>query len=114
MTLRFDYIHDGGEIYARSFATIRAESNLSRFTPEQEKIAVRMIHACGMVDLVDDIAWGGDPVAASRAALAKGAPILADARMVASGIIVARLPKTEIVCAIGEEETADQIGRAHV
>ncbi len=49
MTPRFDYIHDGAQIYARSFATIRAESNLSRFTPEQEKIAVRMIHACGMV-----------------------------------------------------------------
>ncbi|MBM3624860.1 MAG: precorrin-8X methylmutase, partial [Alphaproteobacteria bacterium] len=60
MTLRFDYIHDGGEIYARSFAAIRAESNLSRFTPEQEKIAVRMIHACGMVELADDIEFSPD------------------------------------------------------
>jgi len=67
----------------------------------------RMVHACGMVDLVDDIACGGDPVAAARAALGSGAPILADARMVVAGIIAPRFPKTEIICAIAEEGTAD-------
>ena len=65
-----------------------------------------MIHACGMTDLTDDLAWSGDPVAAARHALRDGAPILADAQMVASGIIRARFPNTEVVCAIAEDEVA--------
>jgi precorrin-8X/cobalt-precorrin-8 methylmutase len=84
MNSRIDYIHDGAQIYARSFATIRAESNLARFTPEQEKIAVRMIHACGMVELADDIEFSPDFVAAARDALQRGAPILCDSNMVAA------------------------------
>ncbi|MGD9657126.1 MAG: precorrin-8X methylmutase [Methylocystis sp.] len=99
MTRRFDYIRDGGEIYARSFATIRAESNLSRFTPEQEKIAVRMIHACGMVELAADIEFSSDFVAAARDALQKGAPILCDSNMVAHGVTRSRLPaENQVVC----------------
>ncbi|MFO1101756.1 MAG: precorrin-8X methylmutase [Methylocystis sp.] len=101
MTLRHDYIRDGGEIYARSFATIRAESNLSRFTPEQEKIAVRMIHACGMVELADDIEFSPNFVRAARDALQRGAPILCDSNMVAHGVTRSRLPaENQVVCTL--------------
>ena len=103
MSRRFDYIHEGAQIYARSFATIRAESNLSRFTPEQEKIAVRMIHACGMVELADDIEFSPDFVAAARDALQKGAPILCDSNMVAHGVTRSRLPaENPVVCTLLE------------
>ncbi|RNJ49306.1 precorrin-8X methylmutase [Methylocystis hirsuta] len=103
MSRRFDYIHEGAQIYARSFATIRAESNLSRFTPEQEKIAVRMIHACGMVELADDIEFSRDFVAAARDALQKGAPILCDSNMVAHGVTRSRLPaENPVVCTLLE------------
>lgn len=102
-----DYLKDSAAIYRQSFATIEAEAGLERLPLSLRAMARRMVHACGMVDLVDDIAWGGDPVAASRAALARGAAILADARMVSSGIIAVRFPKTKIFCAIGADETAD-------
>lgn len=102
-----DYLKDPAAIYRQSFATIEAEAGLARLPLALRAVARRMIHACGMVDLVDDIAFGGDPVTAARAALANGAPILVDARMVASGIIAARFPKTEIICTIGEDDTAD-------
>jgi len=74
-------------------------------------MARRMIHACGMTDLVDDLAWGGDPAQAARTALAGDAPILTDAQMVASGIIRARLPKAEIVCIIAEDAVAETANR---
>lgn len=103
MTVRFDYIRDGGAIYARSFATIRAESNLSRFTPEQERIAVRMIHACGMTELADDIEFSPNFVAAARDALQRGAPILCDSNMVAHGVTRSRLPaENQVVCTLLE------------
>ncbi|MEF3367726.1 precorrin-8X methylmutase [Methylocystis sp. 9N] len=103
MTRRFDYIHDGAAIYARSFATIRAEANLARFAPEQEKIAVRMIHACGMVELADDIEFSADFVAAARGALRNGAPILCDSNMVAHGVTRSRLPaENPVVCTLLE------------
>ncbi|MGD9545013.1 MAG: precorrin-8X methylmutase [Methylocystis sp.] len=103
MTSRFDYIHAGTQIYERSFATIRAESNLSRFTPEQEKIAVRMIHACGMVELADDIVFSPEFVTAAREALQKGAPILCDSNMVAHGVTRSRLPaENQVVCTLLE------------
>ncbi len=103
MTQRFDYIHDRAAIYARSFATIRAEANLARFTPEQEKVAVRMIHACGMVELAEDIEFSPDFVAAAREALRKGAPILCDSNMVAHGVTRSRLPaENQVVCTLLE------------
>jgi precorrin-8X/cobalt-precorrin-8 methylmutase len=102
-----DYEKDPAAIYRQSFATIEAEAELQRLPVGLRAVARRMIHACGMVDLADDIAWGGDPVAAARAALAAGAKLLVDARMVGAGIIASRFPRTEIVCALGEEETAD-------
>ncbi|OXH81758.1 precorrin-8X methylmutase, partial [Burkholderia multivorans] len=81
-----DYLRDGQEIYRQSFATIRAEADLSRIPPDLEKLAVRVIHACGMVDVVYDLRFSEGAGAAGRAALAAGAPILCDARMVAEGI----------------------------
>jgi precorrin-8X/cobalt-precorrin-8 methylmutase len=106
-----DYVKDPAEIYRQSFATIEAEARLDRLPSSLHAVARRMIHACGMTDIVDDLAWAGDPVAAALSALATGAPILADAQMVASGIIRARFPRAEIVCAIGEEKVAETASR---
>jgi precorrin-8X/cobalt-precorrin-8 methylmutase len=108
-----DYIKDPAEIYRQSFATIEAEADLVRLPESLRKVARRMIHACGMTDLVDDIAWHGDPVGAARAALEAKAPIFCDAQMVASGIIRDRLDGNDIVCTIGDPRVVDlakQIG----
>ena len=86
------YVRDGAEIYRRSFATIRAEADLTALPPDVAPVAVRMIHACGQVDLVDDLGFSPGVVAAGRKALQDGAPILCDAQMVASGVTRARLP----------------------
>jgi precorrin-8X/cobalt-precorrin-8 methylmutase len=95
------YVRDGDEIYRRSFATIRAEADLSRLPQDVAQVAVRMIHACGQVDLVDDLGYSPGVVAAGRAALRDGAPILCDAQMVASGITRARLPAgNDVVCTL--------------
>jgi precorrin-8X/cobalt-precorrin-8 methylmutase len=99
-----DYLRDGAAIYERSFAIIRAEADLSRFSPEEADIAVRMIHACGQVGAAELIAFGPGLVAAARGALKRGAPILCDAEMVAHGITRARLPaKNEVVCTLRDE-----------
>ncbi|MDI4665865.1 precorrin-8X methylmutase [Xanthobacter autotrophicus] len=101
MTLPFDYVRDGTAIYERSFAIIRAEADLSRFSPEEEDVAVRMIHACGLVEAARDFVFGPGVVAVARAALKAGAPILCDAQMVAHGITRARLPAdNEVVCTL--------------
>jgi precorrin-8X/cobalt-precorrin-8 methylmutase len=98
-----DYIRDGQAIYRQSFATIRAEADLSRIPADLEKLAVRVIHACGMVDIVNDLRFSAGAGQAGRAALAAGAPILCDARMVAEGITRARLPAdNRVVCTLGE------------
>jgi len=95
------YETDGAAIYARSFATIRAEADLARFDADQEQVAVRMIHAAGMVELAGSIAFSPGFVAAARAALQQGAPILCDARMVSEGITRARLPAdNRIICTL--------------
>lgn len=107
MSDALSYIRDGAAIYKRSFAIIRAEANLARFTPEQEKVAVRMIHACGMVELADDIEFSPSFVADAKAALRKGAPILCDANMVAHGVTRARLPANNpVVCTLAEPTVA--------
>ncbi len=96
-----DYIRDGAEIYRRSFATIRAESDLDGLDPILERVVVRMIHACGMVDLVGDLAASAGFGAAGAEALSAGAPILCDTSMVASGVTRARLPAdNEVVCTL--------------
>jgi len=107
-----DYVKDPAEIYRQSFATIEAEARLDALPAPLRAVVRRMIHACGMTDLVDDLAWYDDPVAAARRAIG-GAPILTDAQMVASGIIRGRFPNTEIVCVIAEDvvaETANRLG----
>jgi len=97
------YIKDGAEIYRRSFATIRAEADLGGLPADVARVAVRMIHACGMVDLVRDIACSPGVVSAARAALEAGAPVLCDAQMVASGVTRRRLPRdNEVLCALGD------------
>jgi precorrin-8X/cobalt-precorrin-8 methylmutase len=98
-----EYLRDGAEIYRRSFATIRAEADLSRLPADVARVAVRMIHACGMVDLVDDIGFSAGVVIAARKALVNGAPILCDAEMVASGVTRSRLPAgNDVVCTLRE------------
>jgi precorrin-8X/cobalt-precorrin-8 methylmutase len=103
-----DYIRDGGEIYRRSFATIRAEADLGGLPDDIARVAVRMIHACGMVDLVADLAWSSGVVAAARAALLSGAPVLCDATMVASGVTRGRLPAgNDVLCMLGDPRVPD-------
>ena len=106
-----DYVKDPAEIYRQSFATIEAEARLDALPESLRPVARRMIHACGMTDLVDDLAWQGEPVAAARRAIISSAPILTDAQMVASGIIRGRFPRTEIVCVIADEAVADAAQR---
>jgi precorrin-8X/cobalt-precorrin-8 methylmutase len=102
----FDYIKDGEEIYRRSFAIIRAEADLGRFTTEEERVAVRAIHACGTPDLAADILFSRGAVEAGIEALQKGRPILCDSQMVAHGVTRARLPaNNEVVCTLSEPET---------
>jgi len=101
MAERAAYLRDGAAIYERSFAIIRAEADLSRFTAAEAQIAVRMIHACGMVEAAQSIVFGATFVAAARDALAAGAPILCDSEMVAHGITRARLPaRNDVVCTL--------------
>ncbi|GAA1673346.1 precorrin-8X methylmutase [Streptomyces yatensis] len=97
----FDYEKDGAAIYRASFATIRAEADLGGLPADVGQVAVRMIHACGMVDLVKDLAYTPEVVSRARAALRSGAPVLCDARMVASGVTRKRLPAdNEVICTL--------------
>ncbi len=114
MNTRHAYIRDGAAIYERSFAIIRAEADLARFSGAAERVVVRMIHACGMTDLPKDVAMSPDFAAVAEAALAGGAPILCDARMVADGVTRARLPaQNEVICTLGEASVpklAEELG----
>jgi precorrin-8X/cobalt-precorrin-8 methylmutase len=102
------YLRDGTAIYERSFAIIRAEADLSRFSAEEAEIVVRMIHACGAVEAAQHIVFGPNLVAATRAALADGAPILCDAEMVAHGITRARLPaRNDVICTLNDPRVPD-------
>jgi len=109
-----DYLRDGQAIYRQSFATIRAEADLSRIPADLEKLAVRVIHACGMVEIVDALRFSAGAGLAGRQALRAGAPILCDARMVAEGITRARLPAgNEVVCTLADPvvpELARELG----
>ncbi len=98
-----DYIRDGQAIYRASFATIRAEADLAAIPADLEKLAVRVIHACGMTEVIDDLVFSPGAGTAGRAALAAGAPILCDARMVAEGITRARLPASNrVICTLND------------
>jgi precorrin-8X/cobalt-precorrin-8 methylmutase len=102
----YEYEKDGAEIYRQSFATIRAEADLATLPADIVHVAVRMIHACGQVDLVDDLAYSPAVVQRARDALNAGAPILCDAQMVASGVTRRRLPKdNDVVCALDDPRT---------
>jgi precorrin-8X/cobalt-precorrin-8 methylmutase len=108
LTTSLDYIRDGAEIYRRSFSIIRAEADLKRFTPEEERVAVRIIHACGMVEVAADIAFAPEAVLAGIRALEAGAPILCDAKMVSNGVTKSRLPADNpVVCTLDDPRTAD-------
>lgn len=103
-----NYITDGNEIYRRSFAMIREESDLSKFDPDQAQVAVRMIHAAGQTDLASDIEFSAGLVPAARTALANGKPILTDVNMVASGVTRKRLPaENDVVCMIKDPRVID-------
>ncbi|RUU47948.1 precorrin-8X methylmutase, partial [Mesorhizobium sp. M2C.T.Ca.TU.002.02.1.1] len=104
----YDYIHDGMAIYERSFAIIRAEADLSRFSEAEADVAIRMIHACGQVEAARNFVFSNSFVDAARAALAAGAPILCDAEMVAHGVTRARLPASnEVICTLRDPRTHD-------
>ncbi len=106
--MTIEYIRDGNEIYRKSFATIRAEANLSVLAPDVAKVAVRLIHACGMTDIVDDIAAAPTAVVSGRTALAAAAPILCDCRMVAEGITRRRLPADNgVICTLNDPEVPE-------
>ncbi|MFE1288921.1 precorrin-8X methylmutase [Streptomyces sp. NPDC058751] len=99
----FDYEKDGAAIYRESFATIRAEADLTALPADVGQVAVRMIHACGMVDLVRDLAHTPQVVARAREALRSGAPVLCDVSMVASGITRKRLPAdNDVICTLSD------------
>lgn len=100
----YDYIRDGQAIYQKSFSIIRSEANLARFSPIEERVAVRIIHACGMTDIVDDILFSPSFAEQGELALAKGAPILCDAQMVANGVTRTRLEaNNDVICTLKHE-----------
>jgi precorrin-8X/cobalt-precorrin-8 methylmutase len=102
----YDYIHSGDAIYERSFAIIRSEADLSRFSVEEAEVAVRMIHACGLVEAAEHFEFSPHVVGAARSALQDGAPIFCDAEMVAHGITRTRLPaKNEVLCTLHDLRT---------
>jgi precorrin-8X/cobalt-precorrin-8 methylmutase len=104
-----DYVRDASEIYRRSFATIRAEADLSRFPADVERVVVRLIHTCGQVDLAEDVAYSDDVVTRVYAALADGAPVLCDSSMVAAGITAGRLPAGNAVVSLVAEPRAAEL-----
>lgn len=112
MTEPHNYIRDGDAIYRNSFAIIRAESDLARFDAVEERVAVRIIHACGMPDIVNDIEMSATFADRARAALHDGAPILCDANMVAQGITRKRLPRdNEVICTLSDPSVAGLAAR---
>jgi precorrin-8X/cobalt-precorrin-8 methylmutase len=101
------YERDGAEIYRASFAAIRRETDLTGIPPALERVAVRMVHACGMTDLVADMAWSAEFAAEAEAALAAGAPVLCDSSMVAAGVTRSRLPaRNEVLCMLRDPRVA--------
>ena len=104
----YDYEKDAAAIYRRSFAVIRGEADLKRFSPIEERVAVRVIHACGMVEAADDLVFSPGAAEAAREALRAGAPIFCDARMVAEGVTRARLPAhNDVVCTLSDAVTPE-------
>lgn len=112
MSERMAYLRDGPAIYDRSFAIIRAEADLSRFSAAEAEVAVRMIHACGQVDLARHVVFDPDLVAAAREALAAGAPVFCDSEMVVHGVTRARLPAAnQVICTLNDARVAKLAGK---
>lgn len=109
-----DYIRDPAEIYRQSFATVRREADLARFSGPDTEVAVRLIHACGQVEIAENLIFSRDATESGVAALMSGKPVLCDAEMVAAGIIRQRLPAgVSVVCALNDPQTpsrAEEIG----
>ena len=104
-----DYIRDADEIYRRSFATIRAEADLTRFPADVARVVVRLIHTCGQVDVAEHVAFADDVVTRTSAALRGGAPVLCDSSMVAAGITTARLPADNQVASLVADPRAPEL-----
>jgi precorrin-8X/cobalt-precorrin-8 methylmutase len=114
MPERLDYVRDAARIYEQSFAVIRAEADLSGFSSDEAEIVVRMVHACGYVEITRRILFGNGLVDAARAALARGVPILCDSEMVAHGVTRARLPaKNDVVCTLHDPRAARLADELH-
>lgn len=108
MTRHYGYLRDPAAIYERSFALIERETDVSRFPAELRSLALRLAHAAGDTAILDDLLWSESAVSEGRRALASGAPILVDSRMVAAGITGGRLPgKSDIICTLGDRRTAE-------
>lgn len=106
--MHYDYIKDGAAIYEKSFSIIRAEADLSRFSEAEADVAVRMIHACGLVEAGREFHFSPDFVSAAREALLAGAPVFCDAEMVARGVTAARLPaNNEVICTLRDPRTPE-------
>ena len=104
----YAYERDAAAIYRRSFAIIRGEADLARFSPVEERVAVRVIHACGMVETARDLGFSPGAAEAAREAFLSGAPVFCDARMVAEGITRARLPaRNEVICTLSDPSTPE-------
>jgi precorrin-8X/cobalt-precorrin-8 methylmutase len=107
-----DYLRDGDAIYQRSFAIIRAETDLTRFSADEADVVIRMVHACGSPEAAAHIEFGHGLVAAARAALASGAPVLCDSEMVAHGVTRARLPKNnDVLCTLRDPRVPALAGK---
>ena len=103
MSAAFDYLRDPGEIYRRSFDLVRAATDLSGVPQELTGVVLRLVHACGMPEIVGHLAWSENPAAVGRDALQSGAAVIADCRMVAEGITRARLPAgNDVLCSLGD------------
>jgi precorrin-8X/cobalt-precorrin-8 methylmutase len=109
---QYDYIKDGDAIYRQSFAIIRAEADLTRFAPDEAELAVRMIHAAGLVEAARHFVFSPGFVGAARAALQAGAPILCDAEMVSRGVTASRLPaNNQVICTLRDEKVPELAAR---
>jgi precorrin-8X/cobalt-precorrin-8 methylmutase len=109
-----DYLRDADEIYRQSFATIRAEADLTRFPADVARVVVRLIHTCGQVDVAEHVAFADDVVTRTSAALRGGAPVLCDSSMVAAGITTARLPAdNQVVSLVADLRAAEVAARRH-
>ena len=109
-----DYLRDADEIYRQSFATIRAEADLTRFPADVARVVVRLIHTCGQVDVAEHVAFADDVVTRTSAALRGGARVLCDSSMVAAGITTARLPAdNQVVSLVADPRAAEVAARRH-